>query len=197
MIITDLREQGLINPPKWLENNCVFLAVTGSVAYGMSTDTSDEDIVGFVIPPRKMLFPWEAGEIPDFGNQKERFRVWQQHHIKVPGTAKQYDFTVYSITHFFQLAMNANPNIVSMLFSPIRCIKHSTDIGEKVREHRKLFLHKGAWHKFKGYAYSSLNKVRNKKLTIFVSFCRQRNVSTDITLEEVNEEIKRREANQG
>jgi len=35
-------------------------------------------------------------------------------------------------------------------------------IGEMVRENRKLFLHKGAWHKFKGYAYSQLHKMRTK-----------------------------------
>jgi hypothetical protein len=25
-------------------------------------------------------------------------------------------------------------------------------VGEDIREHRVDFLHKGAWHKFKGYA---------------------------------------------
>ena len=29
-------------------------------------------------------------------------------------------------------------------------------VGNLVREKRKLFLHKGAWPKFKGYAYSQL-----------------------------------------
>lgn len=39
---------------------------------------------------------------------------------------------------------------------------HSTPEAEHVREHRKLFLHKGAWHKFKGYAYAQMSKIGNK-----------------------------------
>jgi hypothetical protein len=38
----------------------------------------------------------------------------------------------------------------------------STTVGEYIREHRTDFLHKGAWHKFKGYTYSQLNKIRTK-----------------------------------
>ena len=32
-----------------------------------------------------------------------------------------------------------------------------------VRSRRKLFLHKGAFHKYKGYAYSQMHKIRTKK----------------------------------
>lgn len=39
---------------------------------------------------------------------------------------------------------------------------HSTQVGETIRENRKLFLHKGAWHKFRGYAYSQMHKIRGK-----------------------------------
>jgi hypothetical protein len=35
-------------------------------------------------------------------------------------------------------------------------------VGEHVRENRKLFLHKGSWFKFKGYAYSQLHKMNIK-----------------------------------
>lgn len=45
---------------------------------------------------------------------------------------------------------------------PRRCVLSSTAVGEYIREHRRDFLHKGAWHKFKGYAYSQLNKIRTK-----------------------------------
>ena len=31
-----------------------------------------------------------------------------------------------------------------------------------MRENRRIFLHKGAWHKFKGYAYSQLHKMEIK-----------------------------------
>ncbi|RYD60168.1 MAG: nucleotidyltransferase, partial [Verrucomicrobiaceae bacterium] len=48
------------------------------------------------------------------------------------------------------------------LFTARRCVIHSTPIAEIVRERRREFLHKGAWHKFKGYAYAQMGKIRSK-----------------------------------
>lgn len=72
---------------------------------------------------------------------------------------KEYDIQIFNIVKFFQLAMDNNPNIVDSLFTPDRCILHSNNIGKMVREQREIFLHKGSWHKFKGYAYSQLSKI--------------------------------------
>jgi len=58
--------------------------------------------------------------------------------------------------------MECNPNMIDSLFVPINCITHSTQIGNLVRENRKLFLHRGAYFKFKGYCYSQLHKMSNK-----------------------------------
>ena len=55
--------------------------------------------------------------------------------------------------------MENNPNVLDSLFTPVTCVLHSTRIGEMVRENRRIFLHKGSWHKFKGYAYSQLHKM--------------------------------------
>jgi len=59
--------------------------------------------------------------------------------------------------------MQNNPNMVDSLFVPLRCIKHSTSVGNMVRENGKMFLHKGSYHKMKGYAYAQLHKMDNKK----------------------------------
>jgi predicted nucleotidyltransferase len=132
----------------------------GSDAYGVSGGSSDIDIYGFTIPSKHMLFPHLAGEISGFGEQIKRFEVWQEHHVKTDN--KEYDFCVYSIVKFFQLLMQNNPNMIDSLFVPRRCIIHTTALGEHVRDHRKIFLHKGAWHKFKGYAYAQMNKIEHK-----------------------------------
>ena len=161
-LVKQLTEKGLISPPKFLPDNVHYEALTGSVSYGCSSDTSDIDLVGFCIPPREDLFPHLRGEIMGFGTQKERFNQYQQHHIEDKNSGKQYDITIYSIVNFFNLALNANPNITDVLFVPRNCILHSTQISELVRENRKLFLSKKAWHKFKGYAYSQLNKINTK-----------------------------------
>jgi hypothetical protein len=41
-------------------------------------------------------------------------------------------------------------------------VLHCTAIGELLRERRQLFLHKGVWAKFKGYAYGQMHKIRTK-----------------------------------
>jgi predicted nucleotidyltransferase len=138
----------------------MFEGLTGSVAYGVSNDTSDMDIIGFCIPPKEYIFPHLSGNIHGFGTLPPSFEQFQQHHIK--HNAKEYDITIYSIIKFFQLVMENNPNMVDALFLPRRCVLHSTPIYEHVRENRTMFLHKGSWHKFRGYAYSQLSKIKSK-----------------------------------
>lgn len=161
-IIDRLASRQLIQPPGFLRANVQYEVIMGSVAYGVSSDNSDMDIYGFCIPPKNVIFPHLDGVIQGFGKQHNRFEQWQHHHIIDPSAKKEYDFTIYSIIKYFQLCMQNNPNMIDSLFVPRRCILHSTFVGELVRENRKLFLHKGAWHKFKGYAYSQVHKMQNK-----------------------------------
>jgi predicted nucleotidyltransferase len=161
-----LTEKGLIKPPKFLPANVHYETIMGSVAYGVSSDTSDMDIYGFCIPPRDMVFPHLAGEITGFGTQKKRFEQFQQHHIVDPtelkGHGRTYDVQIFNIVKYFHLALENNPNMIDSLFTPQTCVLHITQVGNMVREQRRLFLHKGAWAKFKGYAYSQLHKMTTK-----------------------------------
>ena len=154
-------------PPTFIAEGIQYEVLMGSVAYGVSSDTSDMDVYGFCIPPRDYVFPHLRGEIAGFSTPGPSFDQFQQHHIKEPselgGRGRQYDITIYSIIKFFKLCMENNPNIIDSLFVPRNCVLYSTSIGEMVREHRQLFLHKGAWHKFKGYAFGQMHKMRTKQ----------------------------------
>lgn len=162
MILDNLYKQNRIHPPKWLLPNTAYMTIMGSQAYGVSADDSDLDVYGFCIPPKDMVFPHLAGEIPGFGRQVQRFEQWQEHHVQDPNKSVEYDFAVYSIVKYFHLCMENNPNMIDSLFTPRNCVIHSTTISEMVRENRRQFLHKGSWHKFKGYAYAQMSKIRNK-----------------------------------
>jgi predicted nucleotidyltransferase len=162
MILHDLQRQNIITPPKWIPDNTKFLGVTGSTAYGMNTDGSDLDVHGYAIPHKEMIFPHLAGNIPNFGTQSERFRVYQQHHVKTLDGQKEYDFCIYNIVDFFNLAMQSNPNCLELLFLPRRCIIHTSHLHEHVLSHRHLFLSKKVMAKLRGYAYGQLNKAKNK-----------------------------------
>jgi len=157
-----LTKLGLINPPAFVVSNTMYETIMGSVAYGVSDDLSDFDTLGFAIPPKDMLFPHLAGEIQGFGRQKKRFMGYQQHHVKDVSTGREYDLNIYNISTYFHLCMECNPNMVDSLFTPTNCVLHCTKVGNMVRDNRKIFLHKGAWHKFKGYAYSQLHSMDSK-----------------------------------
>ena len=162
-----LTERGLVKPPRWLPANVQYETIMGSAAYGVSSDTSDVDLYGWAIPPKDDLFPHLRGEGPGFGRQWKRFAQFEEHPVRDPdasaGRGRIYDFTIFGIVKFFQLAMENNPNIIDSLFTPITCVLHCTRVGTLVRENRRLFLHRGAWPKFKGYAYSQLHKLAVKE----------------------------------
>jgi predicted nucleotidyltransferase len=169
-----LTDKGLLKGPSYISHNVAYETIMGSVAYGVSSDTSDFDCYGFFIPPKEHAFPHLAGEIDFFGidheeKRKERKRrlVCQEHHIKDPselgGKGREYDIHMYSIVQYLQLVMENNPNMIDSLFTPFNCVLTSTKVGTMVRERRKSFLHKGAWHAFKGYAYGQLHKMETKE----------------------------------
>jgi predicted nucleotidyltransferase len=189
MLLHDLGGKKLIHPPSWLSDNCQYLTMMGSVAYGVSGDTSDVDVYGWTIPPKSLVFPHLAGEIPGFGKQHKRFDQFQQHHVldenAAAGKGKEYDLSIYSIIRFFQLCMENNPNMVDSLYTPQFCVLHSTQTGNMVRDKRDMFLHKGCWHKFRGYAFSQLSKadaVKNDKDVIAIrKYEDDHNLSHDTT----------------
>lgn len=157
-----MKQKGLISPPKWLPENVHYEVITGSVSYGISSDTSDMDVVGFCIPKIRDVFPHLAGEIPGFGRQIQRFDVWQQHHIMDNESRQEYDFSIYSIVKYTQLAMENNPNILDSLFTPMRCVLFCSPVAQIIRDNRKSFLHKGSYQKFRGYMFSQLHKIEQK-----------------------------------
>lgn len=139
--------------PGWLDTNIHYEVITGSQSYGCAGPDSDVDVAGFAIPPKAVIFPHLAGEIPGFGTQLPRFEQWQH---------KSPDYTIYGIVKFFDLCMGCNPNMIDTLFVPDRCVIHCTSIGQMVRDARHLFLCKKAWHTFKGYAYSQQKRIKDE-----------------------------------
>jgi uncharacterized protein len=163
MILKKLQKAELIHPPKWLVDNTLYMTIMGSMAYGVSADNSDMDVYGFCMPPLDSIFSHLAGEIEGFGTQKQKFNVWQQHHIKSPDSKQEYDFSIYSIVKYFHLVMQNSPNMIDSLFTPQRCVIHNTQIGDMVRSARKDFLHKGAMASFRGYSFQQKHKMKTKQ----------------------------------
>lgn len=164
-VVRRLVDKGIIKKgqiPPFVGGSIQYETMMGSVAYGVSSDTSDNDIYGFCIPPKEMVFPHLAGEIKGFGTPHKPFEQYQQHHLKEPDVRKEYDISIYSIVKYFQLCMQNNPNMIDSLFTAPKMVLTGTNIANIVRDNRRVFLSKKAWHSFKGYAYSQMNKMRVK-----------------------------------
>lgn len=164
--VQKLTDKGLINPPSWLPDNVMYEVIMGSSAYGVSNDSSDLDIYGWGIPPKAELFPNLKGLVPGF-DEIQGFDQFQQHHVKyedaLGGKGREYDLSIYNIVKYFKLCMDNNPNMIDSLFVPLDCVVHSTQVGNLVRENRKIFLHKGSYYKFLGYAHSQLHKMKSQE----------------------------------
>ena len=159
-VLRRLVDKDLLHPPPWLMDNLMFEGVVGSTAYGCNKGgDTDEDLVGMAIPPKGMVFPHLEGYIPGFGAKPPTFNSFQQHHIFFSETKTQYDVCIYGIVKLFQLCRDNNPNMLELLYLPRRCIKHSSQVYEHIRSNRSLFLHRGCYQKFRGYAYSQIEKM--------------------------------------
>lgn len=158
-IVKKLHSAGLLKPPPFVVSGTQYEVIMGSEAYGVSQDQSDRDIYGWCIPPKDLVFPHTAGVIPGFGTQVQAFNQFQQHHVEHAGFS--HDLSIYNVVRYAQLCLENNPNMIDSLFVPQRCIVFITPAGQVLREARRSFLHKGAWHKFKGYAFSQMKKIRD------------------------------------
>lgn len=167
-IIQKLDRKGFLTGAKSWVLEPELEVIMGSAAYGVSGNDSDIDLYSMCIPSKEIVFPHLRGYVAGFGPKPETFDPWQRHHIKVEEGTKQekeYDLTSYGIVDFFRLAAENNPNMIDALFVPDRCISYKTDIGGVVRDNRRMFLHKGSFPKFRGYAYTQMRQIREKQPT--------------------------------
>lgn len=151
----------LIASEKWLKDNIHYEVIMGSQAYGVSTEQSDFDIYGWAIPPKHLMFPHLSGHITGFGAEPTRFNQFQIHHVD--HLDKQYDFVIYNVAKYLHLVIENNPNMIDSLFVPNNCVVHVTPAAQILRDHRKSFLHKGAFAKFKGYGYAQMHRLNVKR----------------------------------
>ena len=75
MILEELRREGLIDVPDFVVDGLVYLTVTGSTSYGISTESSDVDLVGICVPPIDYLFPCLRGDVEGFVESGPQFSM--------------------------------------------------------------------------------------------------------------------------
>lgn len=118
----------------------VYSAVVGSRAFGLATETSDEDVRGVYLPPAR--WTWSLAKPSE---QVER-------------VADGRDEVFWEIEKFLVLALKANPNVLEVLWSPLVIVKD--EVGERLRRMRRAFLSKRLRETYSGYVRSQLEKLQ-------------------------------------
>lgn len=137
---------------KWLEERTIILAPTGSYAYGTNTEESDKDFKGVCIPPIDYYLGLESfNEYNNSGGKNFK------------NTKDDVDVNIIHINKFVKDAMQGVPNNIEILFVRREDYLKITSLGQKLIDNRHLFLSKQIKNKFGGYAYSQIQKLKNKK----------------------------------
>lgn len=131
---------------KELQPSSIILGYRGSIVHGTYRPSSepnsidDKDIMGVYIAPIEHYF--------GLGRQDTIERM-----------EGEWDVVSYELVKFVRLLLKSNPNVLSLLWMEPRHYIKLTRTGELLKENRRLFLSKQAYHSYCGYAYSQLHKM--------------------------------------
>ncbi len=135
----------------------ILTVLAGSHLYGLNIPESDEDIRGiFNLPIREFLKSGAPQQIADETN----------------------DEVHYEIKRFLDLASQANPNILEIMFAPTdKMIIHSPSV-DVLLQSRDTFLTKACRNSLGGYAFRQIQKARGQNKLI-VNPCTERKTPLD------------------
>jgi len=119
--------------PETLRRHVLLRVQAGSRSYGTHTDESDYDFRGVYLPPADL--DWSLLGAPE------------QLEFKYETTEEVH----WELGKFLRLALNNNPNILEVLWSPV---VEATPLGEELRTLRGAFLSKKVEATYGGYVKS-------------------------------------------
>jgi predicted nucleotidyltransferase len=120
-----------------LEPFVVYEATVGSRAYGLAREASDVDVRGVYLPPADLH--WSLAGVPEQIEDPEVDRVY------------------WELEKFLRLALQSNPNILELLWSPL--LGRVDEVGERLRAERRIFLSRHAYATYGAYAISQFKKM--------------------------------------
>ncbi len=118
----------------------VLRVLLGSRAFGLATESSDEDRRGVFLPPAD--WHWSLTKPPE---QVEVFELG----------VEEVD---WEIEKFVRLALQANPNILETLWSPV--VLHIDETGDALRAVRTAFLSRHLYRTYSGYVLSQFRLMK-------------------------------------
>ena len=157
----------------------IFLTLTGSHAYGTAQSGSDVDVRGCCVAPLRVRlsfrthfeqFAWLPGSAsselplgPVFAEALVRARSHPSAGPSLLAAAAPPDVVIYDLAKLVGLCVQANPNMLELLFVDEREILHTTPLWERLRARRAAFLSQKVRHTFAGYARGQLKRIQGHR----------------------------------
>lgn len=123
----------------------------GSFVYGTNVETSDHDFCGIMVPPKEYYIGLESMDELDMSTVSKL--------ASGKNSTDAIDKKFYSISKFVKLAMENNPNILDILYTPEYRIVFYNSFGKRLISNVHLFPHIGLKQKYLGYAFSQKHKM--------------------------------------
>jgi hypothetical protein len=144
-----------------LEKRTILLVRAGSRAYGTSRPDSDVDVRGVAVSPQS----YRDGFVRHFeqADKKSEVAVFQKYlspEEQEITAVDGLDGVIFDIRKYMPLASECNPNVLESLFVDKADVLLVTPGGELLREHREAFLSQRALHRFRGYAFAQLKRIK-------------------------------------
>lgn len=137
------------------------LVVAGSRAYGIHRPDSDVDLKGAAVPTARILHGvFQRFEQADKASQIGAFLPDLSPQEQQVAARTKVEGSVYALAKLVRLATECNPNILDAFFCRDAEIRRITPLGERLREHRELFVTARARHTFAGYAAAQLKRIQ-------------------------------------
>jgi len=131
----------------------------GSHLYGLNRPESDEDFITVFIPTAQDLLSLTPTEIIDHSTKDSS--------VRRRNTADDVDDVHYSLSKYLFLALQNNPNILSVLFATPDNILSIDPIFEDLRSKYDRIVTKEVIPRFKGYAMAQKDKLTVKASRYF------------------------------
>jgi predicted nucleotidyltransferase len=119
----------------------IYRCQVGSRAFGLATESSDDDVRGIFLPPARLH--WSLNALPE----------------QVESSGADSDEVFWELEKFVRLALKANPNVLETLWTPK--VLHADEIAQRLRSIRNAFLSRLIYQTYSGYVLSQFRRMAN------------------------------------
>lgn len=126
--------------PESFRKFVIYRCQVGSKAFGLSNESSDDDIRGIYLPPAELH--WSLYDVPP----------------QLEFNDGQLDEVYWELEKFLRLALKANPNILETMWTPM--VLEANQIATRLLEIREVFLSRHIFKTYSGYALSQFRRMR-------------------------------------